>query len=301
MTTPTTPTASLAQPVRSIPGPRNLASLHRDVWTLFRRHPLVFLVVPAVIWFPVDLVTTALADLVPEGASGAGAVSRIERLLQGLVTPLVACFTTAAALRIGRREPVSPGIALNDALHVFGRAIVTSWLAGFLIILGTLFFIVPGLILATRYSMMFPVVLEEGLSGMAALRRSSELVKERGALAVFGYGMAGYLVYLLLGLAFLLVPVVVLALAEIDVPEMATVPFTVPLNLTMVGLALGTTLLYIEAREMKGLAWPVGEELADGDAGPRGTGVPGLAIAATAAALTVPVLALLVVEIVKNL
>ena len=34
---------------------RGFAALHRDLWRVLREAPIVFLVLPAVVWFPIDL------------------------------------------------------------------------------------------------------------------------------------------------------------------------------------------------------------------------------------------------------
>jgi hypothetical protein len=55
----------------------------------------------------------------------------------------------------------------------------TSLLSGLIITLGLIALIIPGIIFAIRYSQVQYVVIDEGLTGMAALRRSQELVDKR--------------------------------------------------------------------------------------------------------------------------
>jgi hypothetical protein len=52
-------------------------------------------------------------------------------------------------------------------------------LSGLIITLGLIALIIPGIIFAIRYSQVQYVVIDEGLTGMAALRRSQELVDKR--------------------------------------------------------------------------------------------------------------------------
>lgn len=64
----------------------------------------------------------------------------------------------------------------------FGQALALAWttfLASIIIFLGFLAFIVPGVFFSIWYSQVAFVVVDEGLSGIAALRRSKELVRRR--------------------------------------------------------------------------------------------------------------------------
>jgi hypothetical protein len=65
------------------------------------------------------------------------------------------------------------------------RFFSTSLLAGAIILLGFVLFIVPGIIWSVYYSFISWVILKEGLGGMKAVRRSKYLVKDYWW-AVFG-------------------------------------------------------------------------------------------------------------------
>jgi hypothetical protein len=68
---------------------------------------------------------------------------------------------------------------LGDVRPRFGALLCISVLTGVGVGLGLLFLVVPGVILFTRWSLSVPVVMLEGLSPRAAMRRSSELVRGR--------------------------------------------------------------------------------------------------------------------------
>jgi len=53
----------------------------------------------------------------------------------------------------------------------------TNLLTGLIVLVGFILFIIPGIILAVRYVFTQYIVIEENLSGLAALKRSQELVK----------------------------------------------------------------------------------------------------------------------------
>ena len=64
----------------------------------------------------------------------------------------------------------------------FSEAWDVAWaslIAAAIIVLGLIALIIPGIIFAIRYSQVAYVVVDEGITGMAALRRSEELVAKR--------------------------------------------------------------------------------------------------------------------------
>src|SRR5262249_40700259 len=70
----------------------------------------------------------------------------------------------------------------------FGALVGVSLLAGLGIGLGIVLLVVPGLVLATRWALIVPVVMLEGASPRQALSRSRELLR--------GHGRAVFLVLL---------------------------------------------------------------------------------------------------------
>jgi len=79
---------------------------------------------------------------------------------------------TAAILRIIAQEyidrRVTMGEALSFAMSRFGKLLGTSILAGLLIFLWTLLFIIPGILAALSYSLIGQIVVVEGLSSSFA-------------------------------------------------------------------------------------------------------------------------------------
>ncbi len=65
-----------------------------------------------------------------------------------------------------------------------GPLIATGLLAALLVAVGSLFLVVPGLVLAAGFSMAAPIVVEEGLSGHAALERSWRMMQGHWAKAI---------------------------------------------------------------------------------------------------------------------
>ena len=94
-------------------------------------------------------------------------------LFTGMVVELV------ADIQDGRRDS-SAGQLVRAVTPVLGQLVVLGVVMGVGIVLGFILLIVPGLILITVWSVAAPVVVLERPPGLAALRRSRELVRGNG-------------------------------------------------------------------------------------------------------------------------
>jgi hypothetical protein len=115
--------------------------------------------------------------------------------------------------------------------------------AAILIAIGSIFLILPGLVLWLLFVFVSPVVLIEGLRGRAALRRSVELVRSdwlRVAIVIFVFGV---LCWLARAVAQLLIPAAAIFAASLfgDLFTMVLLPVPV----------LGLVLLYFDIRRKR--------------------------------------------------
>jgi hypothetical protein len=94
-------------------------------------------------------------------------------LFTGMVVELV------ADVQDGRRD-ASAGQLLRTVTPVLGKLILVGIVAGIGIAIGFVLSVVPGLILATLWSVAAPVVVLERPAGLGALGRSRELVRGNG-------------------------------------------------------------------------------------------------------------------------
>lgn len=94
-------------------------------------------------------------------------------LFTGMVVELV------ADVQDGRRD-AGAGQLLRAVTPVLGQLILVGIVAGIGILIGFILIIVPGLILATLWSVAAPVVVLEHPGGLRALGRSRELVRGNG-------------------------------------------------------------------------------------------------------------------------
>lgn len=91
-------------------------------------------------------------------------------LFTGMVVELV------SDVQDGRRD-ASAGQLLRAVTPVLGKLILVGIVAGIGILIGFILIVIPGLILATLWSVAAPVVVLERPAGLRALGRSRELVR----------------------------------------------------------------------------------------------------------------------------
>lgn len=166
--------------------PMSLGEILDIGFRLLRNHFWLLVGLAATIYVPLGLVGEAFP--IAAGISASGEVlsaSPLALVLLSLVTlvvvgvgaPLASAAMTAAVgdIYLGRPTGVAP--ALRRAWALFMPLAWTTLLSYAIIAAGLLLLIVPGLWLMLAYFVSSQVVLLEGLSGMAALRRSGELMR----------------------------------------------------------------------------------------------------------------------------
>jgi hypothetical protein len=103
------------------------------------------------------------------------AVSGLLNLI--LVFPLTDAAMIYAIANCYLEKPSSMGIAFNRAFRIF-LPLIGTWILMYVIVLiGFILLIIPGFIFLFWYTLATRVVVVEGVSGMAALKRSKQLMK----------------------------------------------------------------------------------------------------------------------------
>lgn len=284
---PSSPSAFSGVPVR-LEGPRDRASLQRDVLTLMARYPLVFVLLPVAIFLPFD----ALSDYA-SGAVGDGDVmrelqasNRFSRIIELVAGSLMAASILEGVRIAANGTAPTLGAALSGGVRLWGRALKTMFVTGLIVGLATLLFIVPGLILGTRYMLAVPAGVLDNLDTAAARARSSELVGKRGAWRLFLWAFAAILSWYVLAL----VPAFLGGVLPFDglLGCVARALMGSGINVVGAGFLVGTALLYLELSG-RAAVWPVGAELVTPDgrrvAPPRRSGQLGVALVGATAGL----------------
>lgn len=159
--------------------PRSAPRLLAGTFELYRRYPLLFLVLAASVIVPYELIVLA--------ATGTGAFSRAnasfgtQLLLEladlALVGPLVSALHVHAVAEVRRdREPQIGFVALQGlkVLPVVAAATIISWLG---MMLGFVLLIVPGIVLMLRWAVVAQAAAIEHEGRLPALRRSRRLTE----------------------------------------------------------------------------------------------------------------------------
>ena len=143
------------------------------------RHFLTFFIVTLIAYAPPTLLI-ASAQTEPGGPSEAlrqALLAFVGVVLLMVLSQLGDAIILHAAFQDMRRRPVRLVESLNVGLSRFLPLIGIAIVAGFLILLGTILLIIPGLILYTMWFVGVPACVVERLGPWTSLRRSRELTK----------------------------------------------------------------------------------------------------------------------------
>ena len=151
----------------------------REFGALYFRHSTLLAVVAAVVLIPLDGVAAAL------DATRGWADAPVERWLPAtLVLVLAYVWATVSVTAFvhsvrSRAAPWAPMSVYRPLAPVLGAATAASLVACAGILVGLVALVVPGLLLATWWSLIIPVIVIERVPWRSAFRRSRELVRSR--------------------------------------------------------------------------------------------------------------------------
>jgi hypothetical protein len=173
------PKAELGEAIPSREVPRDLGGkLAMAFGLLFGQLPL-FAALVLTIWIPGHLLIEMVVANNPNAANPMELL-RLNNLIELVFGPVYAGgIITALAARM-EGEKISYVEAMKAGLHHWGRLFWARFVAGILVGLGLLALIVPGIILAIRFSLIDEVVVLEGTGARVSRQRSTELASGRG-------------------------------------------------------------------------------------------------------------------------
>jgi hypothetical protein len=217
--------------------PRSAAEILDTAFRFYREHFADLLVLSALLLVPPVLLTAITPPPFQFVIQLVGNLMFL--VVQGAIAVLV-----AAALEQDRA--LSAGETLRALGDRAGSVVSVSMMSGILIFIGTLFLVIPGILIAVWTSVATPVAAIEGIKNSAALSRSRELA--RGQFwHVLGTMLLGWVIVLVLVLG--LAMVLGLLFGVLHLPAGLT---TMLSGLLMVPLfpliAVATSLLYYDLR-----------------------------------------------------
>ena len=198
---------------------------------LYRRYPLLFFGLAAGVIVPFDLIVlgTTGAGPVTYGPASAG-----EQVTDGvlewiLVAPLISALHVHAVADVRRGEEPRFGSVARRGLTVLPVVAAVTIMAGLGVVLGLIALIVPGIILALRWSVVAQAAAIDHEGWLPALRRSAELTRE----------CYGRIILFFLILAFIIgIPTIVLQ-AQFDPEQTTTASVLVGLPVHVLSASFG--------------------------------------------------------------
>ncbi|HEV7585566.1 MAG TPA: hypothetical protein VGO14_07290 [Solirubrobacteraceae bacterium] len=169
-----------SSPPTQLERPRSVAEIVGEALDTYQRFPLLFMALALGVIAPYELaVLAATGDGPLATQTGAGTGTRIVLFLleYALVQPLISALHIHAVMQIGEgRRPRLGQVALRG-LRVLPEVAAAVIAAGLAIGLGFLAFILPGILLALRWSVVAQTAAVEHEGWLPALRRSGELTR----------------------------------------------------------------------------------------------------------------------------
>ena len=129
------------------------------------------------VWVPGNLLINFMSYNLPEVSESF--LMRLPMMIETVFGPLYFGALVYALYQIKSGNPVSYREAMSIGLQKWGSLFLARFVAGFLTMLGLIAFIVPGLMLAVRYSLLDAAVIVEGKGVRDSRARSTELTKGR--------------------------------------------------------------------------------------------------------------------------
>ncbi len=157
---------------------RSVGEIFGATLSMYGRYPLLFATLALGVIAPYELARLAATGDGPLGSGGsanAGTLVVFELVYYALVGPLISALHVHAVIEIGAGRRPRIGPVARQGLRVLAVVAAAEIIAGILIALGFLALIVPGIILALRWSVVAQTAAVDHEGWLPALRRSAKL------------------------------------------------------------------------------------------------------------------------------
>lgn len=170
-----------------------------DAFKLFFEHSTLFTLLILTVLLPENLFIGYLTRFVYADDSSFGP-ERVKMWLDGIFAPIYLGAMIHALWEIKRGQPVSYRQAIEVGFKNWGRLFAARFVAGLIILVGLVLFIIPGVVLGLRYVLLDCAVIVEGADHNESRRRSTELTKGRIS-SILGMSLLFWIGYIALGAA----------------------------------------------------------------------------------------------------
>lgn len=209
-------------------------------------HLLLFGCIVLTIWLPANLFIEYLAYEVVSPDLAMTVPMRLNMLISGIFGPIVAGAVIFAAARIKQGRDVTYGEAMGAGFRNWGPLFGARLVAGILVGLGFLLFILPGIYLLIRWALLDSAVVLENAGVSESRNRSAQLVRGR-EIWIFGTGFFFIVGFMALAVA------VSMPLAFVPSIDNFVVSAAIDCILDIVSSVIGIAmfLYYWEARQLE--------------------------------------------------
>jgi hypothetical protein len=154
---------------------RTLGEILGTALRLYARAPLLFLFLAGIVVLPYQIAVVLLEH--GKAQSSVGTAFLLGLLGLALINPCIAAVQVQAILDLGQGERPRVGDVIRRGLNVLPVVAAADIIAGIGVAIGLVCFIVPGLFLAIRWSVVAQAAAVERTDWPTALRRSGQLAR----------------------------------------------------------------------------------------------------------------------------
>ena len=213
---------------------RSVGAIVSTAFSLYRRYPLLFLIIAAGVVVPYELIVLAVTGYGPlrqQRVPGVGGLVILPALEAGFVSALISALHIHVVKMAGDGERPTLGEVARRSAPALPMVAATSVVYGLGTTIGLLLLLVPGVILGLRWVVAVQIAAIDSQDWQQALRRSRELARERW----------GHIIGLIFATALLLAAIIIPA--DVTASGHASSPPLVALGIGVVTIAQSFTAL----------------------------------------------------------
>jgi len=151
------------------------------------------------VWLPGNILTNYVAYHVVEPGDEYSGYMSLNMWIETIFGPIYIGALVYAMFQIKSGRAVTYREAMGVGIRKWGSLFAARFAAGILILLGSIALVIPGIILAVRYSLLDAPVVIEGKGASAARARSTALTIGR-RWRIFWAAILFFIVYMILGI-----------------------------------------------------------------------------------------------------